>query len=288
MSLTIPTLTHNFGKSQAQSSTELKMDDIGPLLHELEPTPIASNNIKVVDRFSFIHKDMLSASEDYLYVLNHTERLPKDLESIPVGNLYDASHIHCSLTSNQIPDTICSQVPGKRMFSLELAIQESTRTTGNTMHIHKYQQDGWMERYKRLVQFYTKHGHCNVSYGFDEDSCLGQWVKRQRHQYKRKVLGKRSNLTDDRIALLESLGFIWDSHEIAWEQNYEQLRQFHTINKHCKVPAEYKKGRLSNWLKKQRMQCRRFVEKKPSTMSQYRLAKLAGLGFGFCYRFDER
>jgi hypothetical protein len=51
-------------------------------------------------------------------------------------------------------------------------------------------------------------------------------VKRQRYQYKLKVESKQSTMTDERIKLLENIGFIWDSHAAAWAEKLHELKEY--------------------------------------------------------------
>ena len=74
-------------------------------------------------------------------------------------------------------------------------------------------------------------------------------VKRQRYQYKLKQEQKHSTLTDERQALLEKMGFVWDSHHVAWLERWNELRDFHRVNGHSNVPTNYPQNRqLSIWV----------------------------------------
>ena len=53
------------------------------------------------------------------------------------------------------------------------------------------------------TQYKEEHGHCKPDI---KSKGLGSWVKGQRSARKQKT----KNLTDKRIELLDSLGFIWD------------------------------------------------------------------------------
>lgn len=68
----------------------------------------------------------------------------------------------------------------------------------------------WEERFQELSEFQKEHGHCNVPSNFPKNPTLAAWVKCQRRQLKKKLLGNSSNITVDRIAALESLGFAWE------------------------------------------------------------------------------
>ena len=91
----------------------------------------------------------------------------------------------------------------------------------------------WEERLNELVAFRDDHGHCNVPANFEGNPPLSIWVKVraishpkhianafvltltfassqcQRRQYKLFRSGQKSNMTEERIAKLDSVGFSW-------------------------------------------------------------------------------
>lgn len=67
----------------------------------------------------------------------------------------------------------------------------------------------WRLNYEELIKYKKKHGHCNVPQMYSLNESLGRWVAQQRAQYKRKMDGKSSYITDERIAALTKIGFVW-------------------------------------------------------------------------------
>ena len=63
----------------------------------------------------------------------------------------------------------------------------------------------WETRFQEWKTFHAMHGHWNVSK--TENKKLANWVQNQRSAYKWKKEGKHSWLTDDRMQLLQSIGF---------------------------------------------------------------------------------
>ncbi|CAJ1943347.1 unnamed protein product [Cylindrotheca closterium] len=70
----------------------------------------------------------------------------------------------------------------------------------------------WMERYNELKEYASKHGSCNISSRYIDlhGSQLSSWVKCQRRLYKMYMDNKATNMTAERIAKLESIGFEWE------------------------------------------------------------------------------
>lgn len=67
----------------------------------------------------------------------------------------------------------------------------------------------WETRFEGLKAFKDKFGHVDVPHEWEECPQLGFWTANMRQQYRYKQLGKKSSLTDDRIELLNSIGFVW-------------------------------------------------------------------------------
>lgn len=70
----------------------------------------------------------------------------------------------------------------------------------------------WEQRLKELREFKEVHGHCNVPSTWPENQPLAYWVFKQRGQYRMFHSGNnngRCNMTADRIAQLDMLGFEW-------------------------------------------------------------------------------
>ena len=92
-------------------------------------------------------------------------------------------------------------------------------------------------------------GHSN-SLVVNFDTFRAQWVKRQRYQYKLKLEGKRSTLSDERVKLLNQIGFIWNSHDVVWEERWHELIAFKNTHGNCIVPSNYDKNpQLAVWVK---------------------------------------
>ena len=61
----------------------------------------------------------------------------------------------------------------------------------------------WAENYQRLIAFKKKHGHCKVPVVYPFDPALGRWAGKQRRARQ------QGNLSAERIALLDKVGFHW-------------------------------------------------------------------------------
>lgn len=127
----------------------------------------------------------------------------------------------------------------------------------------------WDEMYEELEEYHQSHRNCLVK---KTDGKLGSWVSIQR-QRRRK-----GHLSETQIEMLDELGFEWDLGIVyqTWEENFQQLEDFHRSNGHCNVPTA--SSYLGGWVSRQRMNRRKPRPNwKPLTEDQ--IARLDSLGF---------
>ena len=111
-------------------------------------------------------------------------------------------------------------------------------------------EEAWKEMFQQLKEYKEAHGgDCNVPNTYKENPPLGKWVAMQR------VLRKKCKLDPERERLLAELGFVWDPHAEAWEEMFQQLKEYKEAHGgDCNVPQTYKENPpLGIWVKKQRV-----------------------------------
>ena len=191
------------------------------------------------------------------------------------------SIFNTSILELQPPAAKRSRVDGARTPSKPDATPSSSSfATDDKERFRPYQFDQWHERYEELVKFQEEHGHCLVPHFYPTNQQLAQWVKRQRYQYKLKGTGRHSTLTEERLLKLESLGFIWHSHNLAWYERLQSLKGFKAKHGHCCVPSNYVDKALAIWVKGQRRQYKVYQKgMSKSTMTMERFQQLNSLGF---------
>lgn len=67
----------------------------------------------------------------------------------------------------------------------------------------------WNLRYEQLQEYKKKRGDCLVPQRFAGNPKLGTWVNTQRRHYKLMKAGRPSCMNQERLELLESIGFAW-------------------------------------------------------------------------------
>ncbi len=95
----------------------------------------------------------------------------------------------------------------------------------------------WSECLEELKEYKDINGHCNVPQNYEVNKDLANWVGRQRTEWRKFRDGKRAQITADRIALLDGLGFQWSPQEQKWSESLEGLKDYRDINGHCYVPS---------------------------------------------------
>lgn len=141
--------------------------------------------------------------------------------------------------------------------------------------------DEHWNRFFSLLEDYKKtHGHILVP-RLCEVPGLGDWVTDQRRQYKAMKQGHATQLTKERKAKLEGLGFIWQvRNRPEWDHRYSELLEYREKNGDCKVPQHYKENKaLGKWVAKQREQFKLLKQGKHSFLTEDRLEKLNAVGF---------
>merc|ERR1719464_1738791 len=157
---------------------------------------------------------------------------------------------------------------------------EGTKIDDKKIKFHAFQTENWTEKFKTLLQFREKHGHCFVPFYYSENPTLAQWSRRQRYQYKLKMDGKKSTLSDERVVALNDVGFVWDLHKSVWSRRLEELKDFRKEFGHCNVPSRYRTNHpLAVWVKRQRRQWRYKKDSQPNCMTDEKEYQLDALGF---------
>lgn len=231
----------------------------------------------------------LPMGSNHMPVLPTTSKhMPMAGKTMPKGSKYAHSDIQ---KTSAMPLQYASLPEPERDISLDIAPIEPlpkkkriktkiSNANESDTKFRPYQAEKWQERFDELISFQRKEGHCLVPHTFPENPALARWVKRQRYQYGLYQQNKPSSMTEDRIVILENIGFIWDSHEAAWQERLKELLEFKKVYGTCAVPSKYSPNpQLARWVKCQRRQYRLYWEGKPSNMNIDRETALKNAGF---------
>ena len=198
-----------------------------------------------------------------------TQERPNDLLYAPILKAND--------------NKIVSKIPSKVSVTALLANGErvvSKKSMAELNYIkHKAvpMREKWMARFLELAEFKKKYGHTKVPHNFPDSPKLAEWQKFQRQQRKLFVKGKHSQLTPERVVMLEKIGFVWEARIDAWESHYQNLKRFKETHGHIYVPVA--NTVLSQWVKRQRKQYKKYEKGQESSLTQDRVDRLNKLGF---------
>lgn len=141
----------------------------------------------------------------------------------------------------------------------------------------------WKKQYMELQAFCQEHGHTHVLPSGDEQfPKLAAWVVQQRKQYKLYRNEEKSQMTAERIKLLEDLGFEWTraQKEDKWLLEFGSLVLYKNTHGDFLVPEDYPlHPSLPMWVALQRTHYQLCKEGKPSMMTLARIKKLDEIGF---------
>lgn len=148
----------------------------------------------------------------------------------------------------------------------------------------KPERISWEERMDFFRKFKEEHGHLRIT---RVDPEMGHVICRLRTGYSLWEQGKPSPLSEERINELLELGFVFkvskppniQCETKTWEERFDELRQFKSVNGHVVVPQ--KDGILGEWVKRQRKYYKQYKAGQKSPMTAEKALKLTQLGFSW-------
>lgn len=181
----------------------------------------------------------------------------------------------------------------------------------NASKAKQHQGNIWESRYHELCDYVKEHGHANVPTSDKENVQLARWVGAQRECYKTKKrhleqsqrstnihlakksapapsLQKEHALTDERIELLEKIGFEFSIQDNRWDERLKELAEYKAKKKHVRVRHSENK-QLYEWTSRQRNLFREYMQGSTTSgnlMTNDRVTRLENLGFKWKYTFE--
>ena len=96
-----------------------------------------------------------------------------------------------------------------------------------------------------------------VPNNYARNESLGNWVAKQRQEFKVRQLGDDSSkaiLYKECIQKLDEIGFIWDVHKAQWLERLEELKAYKKSYGDTLVPKVYAAiPSLGQWMRNQRV-----------------------------------
>ncbi|WP_309399965.1 helicase associated domain-containing protein [Cerasicoccus maritimus] len=111
--------------------------------------------------------------------------------------------------------------------------------------------DEWEANFQKLKAIYAKHGPLATATVDPEYQEVSVWVDVQRS--RQRGSGGFNPLTDEQLAKLKSIGFVFYKWEHLWEQAYAELKAFYEEHGHLRLPQLSTRNReLQAWMLHQR------------------------------------
>ena len=108
---------------------------------------------------------------------------------------------------------------------------------------------------------------------------LQTWIKYQNSCAKKRKDGTETDLTDNRIKVLNHINFPWIlSDAERWEKRYGELVEFEEKNGHCNVPRT-NKNVLGEWVSTQRKEKKKYDAGKKTSLTAAKIERLESIGF---------
>ncbi len=198
---------------------------------------------------------------------------------------------------------------GGRNSTMTYAMTSTTTTTTTTTSrkanpkikkTNKIFVDRWNTMFERLKEYKKIHGNTKVQkkYNDGRTPSLGNWVCKQRFEalVYHNTNGEEGQITPQRIAKLETIGFVWelarqDEWEEKWLTMFSELEAFQKKYLSTKVPildnkdgtsSQESMSSLGRWVKTQRKQRNRLLRKQPApAMTKERLEMLESIDFAW-------
>jgi len=148
----------------------------------------------------------------------------------------------------------------------------------------------WDERFEILKKYVKQFGDARVSMNYSGHVELGAWVTGQRFLLKLQVDKKveESNRKmearrEERIILLNKIGFEWDDSGSKWDEKYEEMkifmREFGDI--HFAQQYLHNTTELGIWVNQQKVNYERYLGGDKTSVSKRQIKLLTDVGFSF-------
>lgn len=108
-------------------------------------------------------------------------------------------------------------------------------------------------------------------------------------EYKLLIDNEKSSMSPDRLAALQSIGFVWAKRkgQATWDIKYQQLLEYRAQHGDCLIPTKYSQNpALGRWVSTQREHYRMWKSGDPKTkMTLQKIRMLDEIGFVWRLQF---
>ena len=245
-------------KSRDLSEKRRLMKDLGNVFIE-STLPIKFDFNKFLDKISVKTIEVIGMDWDERF--GEYKGFKEEMKNDPNGNSMDKSE-------RSIANWVSKQ---RDNYKRESRISFDRIAKLNSIgFIWDYLEDSWTNYFEKYIKFKKEsHNEPYRSSKIKTDVELARWIGTQRAKYV------KGNISQDRIAKLNSIGFIWDIIDFTWNKNFQDYKASKEAgdsepNTHSENKSE---GLLGDWASRQRMRYDR------QDLSEYQLGQLNSINF---------
>lgn len=148
----------------------------------------------------------------------------------------------------------------------------------------------WEKYYSALCKYKYDNGNIDIKANYiTEDGIeLGAWISNLRTAKNSRRRGYY--LTDERIAILNKLGMIWDKIDFQWEKNYQACVEYYERHRNLDIPANYITAeglRVGAWIRRIR-KARDGRLKGGARLTKEQIARLDAIGMNWQDTYTQR
>ena len=252
--------------------------------HDFEPNYIAIHSKKSFkqEKYDCIHKDHQykadpmhhqqnnNISKTQSDLIDHQDRNNSKIQS----DLLDEADDPSSELFSLIMDEDISWRNKERQEESEVDKKEKTRDLST-----------FDKRFRELISFKAKHGHCNVPLQYKENIALSRWCCQMKCALRQQQKGRKTRykLSEDRLERLERIGFnLKDINSITFDQRCREFINFQKKYGHSNVPKRFKENpSLGRWCGNVRTAYNKLQrgERTSYNLSRERILLLEEIGF---------
>jgi len=172
----------------------------------------------------------------------------------------------------------CRKLKSGESTSLTPARIEALKSIGFQCTPNNKAESLWQTRFNELKDYKKLHGDCRVPQNYGPNKPLGKWVHRQRHEFKKMVDRKDSQMSRDRFEALSSVDFYFNAKELLWKRRLNDLGKFRSTHGHCDVKADGPTKSLGLWLIRQKRILTKNTKNEVSKQTNERRMVLESMG----------
>jgi hypothetical protein len=137
----------------------------------------------------------------------------RSTETTPSSRLVLWEHVGSQTYYEPLQDV---QVQDDNAVTEDAAARVETTSVSTATAVPTRNRASWMDRVQQLQEYSATHGNTLVPKRYKKNPTLGNWVNKQRQNYRKFLRGQEPcSLTSQHVDILNSVGFCWDASNVT-------------------------------------------------------------------------